>query len=545
MKILKGTGASGGLALGYAVHLNSSGSEEAPQRETVEDAPQEVERFQRARCRAIQEVESLCRKADKDVGEESLIFAAHKAMLEDQDLIEDVTRRIREKKMNAEFAVYESVQAFEDMFSEIIDDYMRERVADLRDVGQRLRRSLTHQSEDPIPRQENMIILARDLLPSQTMQLDKTRVRAFITQLGSPNSHAAILARSREIPAVVSVEKDLWEIPDGALLLVDGDAGLIYQDPSPKLLDWYRTIREKHQHDEPKVHLPEGESRTLDGHLVHIRANVSSYAEAQEAARNHSDGIGLLRSEFLYMSGDTWPDEERQFSFYKSILETMPDKPVVIRTCDLGMDKTAGYWKNEDEVNPALGIRGIRLSLQYPAMFITQLRALLRASVYGQLWVMFPMIATVQELDRAMGMVREARRQLEADGEKISPDIRYGMMIETPAAALLSDVLAKKADFFSIGTNDLVQYTLCADRTSATVGELYDPCDPAVLRLIRYTIKNIHREGKPCSVCGDAATNGEFAGLVISMGIDGLSVPPAKVPQLRYLVQNSYRGKGE
>ena len=484
-------------------------------------------------------LEQLQKLARHQVGkQEAEIFMAHAAMLEDETLLDEVKLRIN-SSVNAEFALYEAVEQLAELFSAIEDDYLKERVMDLRDVSQRLMNKLTRVVEQKPQLPDNAIILAQDLLPSQTIQLDKNKVKAFLTMEGSPNSHAAILARTREIPAVVAMGEGISEIKDGSYLIVDGESGTVYESPDQDIIRRYRA--KKARQDAEKAALnesAEGECRTKSGRLVRIKANVGTLDDVPEALAYHCDGIGLTRSEYIYMQSSDWPDEDSQFEFYKEVLASMPDKRVTIRTCDLGMDKTVSYWFDEKEENPALGMRGIRLSLSKPETFFTQIRALLRASAYGQLSIMFPMVSSEGELDKALELAREAREELESEGVAMGDDVHYGVMIETPAAAILADVLAKKMDFFSIGTNDLIQYTLCVDRVNPKVANLYDPCHPAVLRLVKNTIDAIHKEGKTCGICGDAATNPHFAKKAIDMGIDSLSVPPRRVPNLKRLVRN-------
>lgn len=540
MKIWKGVSASGGVSDGIAFYYGSRTGVFVPSRLPVPDSAAEEVRFEQARLQAKEELKQLEQVAKRQVGQkEAQIFIAHQAILEDEGLLEEIRLRIH-GGINAEYALYEAVEQFAALFSAIEDAYLRERVADLRDVSQRLMNRLTRTVEKKPKLPDNAIILAKDLLPSQTIQLDKKKVRAFLTMEGSPNSHAAILARTREIPAVVAMGDSLSDIGDGSYLIVDGESGTVYENPDQYIINWFR--KKKAQQDAAQAALQtasEGECRTKSGRLVQIKANVGTLDDVPEAMAYHCDGIGLTRSEFIYMQSEDWPDEDSQFEFYKEVLAAMKGKRVTIRTCDLGMDKNVSYWYDEKEENPALGMRGIRLSLSKPETFFTQIRALLRASAYGSLDIMFPMISAEWEVDRALELAREAREELESEGVPMGEDILFGIMVETPAAAVLADVLAKKADFFSIGTNDLVQYTLCVDRVNPKVANLYDPCHPAVLRLVKNTIDAIHKEGKPCGICGDAATNPHFAKHAIEMGIDSLSVPPRRVPGLKKLVRAS------
>lgn len=538
MKIWKGVGASSGVSDGIAFYYGSRTGGIVPPRVCVLDTAAEEARFEAARLQAMEELKHLEQVAKRQVGQkEAEIFLAHQAMLEDEGLLEEIRIRIR-GTVNAEYALYEAVEQFAALFSDIGDAYLRERVVDLRDVSQRLMNKLTRTVEKKPELPDNAIVLAKDLLPSQTIQLDKNKVCAFLTMEGSPNSHAAILARTREIPAVVAMGDSLSDIRDGSYLIVDGETGTVYENPDQYIINWFR--EKKAQQDAAQAALQtayEGECRTKSGRLVQIKANVGTLDDMPEAIAYNCDGIGLTRSEFIYMQSEDWPNEDSQFEFYKEVLAAMKGKRVTIRTCDLGMDKNVSYWFDEKEENPALGMRGIRLSLSKPETFFTQIRALLRASAYGSLDIMFPMVSTEWEVDRALELAREAREELESEGVAMGDDILFGIMVETPSAAVLADVLAKKADFFSIGTNDLIQYTLCVDRVNPKVANLYDPCHPAVLRLVKNTIDAIHKEGKPCGICGDAATNPHFAKHAIEMGIDSLSVPPRRVPGLKKLVR--------
>ena len=538
MKIWKGVGASDGVAEGIAVSLGRK-RVFVPQRTEVSDSEAELRRFEEARQTALTELEQLQKLARHQVGkQEAEIFQAHAAMLEDEALLDEVKQGIL-SGINAEYALYAAVEQFVQLFDAIEDEYLKARVMDLQDVSQRLMNKLCRVVEQKPQLPDNAIILAQDLLPSQTIQLDKNKVKAFLTMEGSPNSHAAILARTREIPAVVAMGEGISDIEDGSYLIVDGESGTVYESPDNDIIERFR--KKKARQDAEKALLSqaaEGESRTKSGRLVRIKANVGTLDDLPEAIAYHCDGIGLTRSEYIYMQSNDWPDEDSQYEFYKEVLASMPEKRVTIRTCDLGMDKTVSYLSDEKEENPALGMRGIRLSLSKPEMFFTQIRALLRASSYGQLSIMFPMVSSEGELDKALELAREAREQLESEGVVMGDDVHYGVMIETPAAAILADVLAKKMDFFSIGTNDLIQYTLCVDRVNPKVAKLYDPCHPAVLRLVQHIIDAIHKEGKTCGICGDAATNPHFAKKAIDMGIDSLSVPPRRVPGLKKLVRN-------
>ncbi|MBQ8598492.1 MAG: phosphoenolpyruvate--protein phosphotransferase, partial [Oscillospiraceae bacterium] len=427
MKIWKGVGASSGVSDGVAFYYGSRTGIFVPPRICVLDTAAEEARFEHARLQAMEELKHLEQVAKRQVGQkEAEIFIAHQAMLEDEGLLEEVRIRIR-GTINAEYALYEAVEQYAALFSAIEDAYLRERVVDLRDVSQRLMNKLTRTVEKKPELPDNAIVLAKDLLPSQTIQLDKNKVRAFLTMEGSPNSHAAILARTRDIPAVVAMGDSLSDIRDGSYLIVDGETGTVYENPDQYIINWFR--KKKAQQDAAQAALQaasEGECRTKSGRLVQIKANVGTLDDVPEAISYNCDGIGLTRSEYIYMQSEDWPDEDSQFEFYKEVLAAMKGKRVTIRTCDLGMDKNVSYWFDEKEENPALGMRGIRLSLSKPETFFTQIRALLRASAYGSLDIMFPMISTEWEVDRALELAREAREELESEGVAMGDDILFG-----------------------------------------------------------------------------------------------------------------------
>ena len=525
MKIWKGVCASGGIVDGYAYLYKDKTFFTVPKKRKIQDVSAEERRFDDACRQAATDLQIIYEQTVKQIGQnEAQIFMAHIAILQDVEFLNEVKSRIYQN-INAEYAVYDTMEFFAEAFSKIEDDYLRERIMDVRDVTQRILQKLNSQSSQKADLKENSIVIAQDLLPSQTINLDKEKVNAFLTMAGSPNSHAAILARTREIPAVVALGNSLEDISEGAYLIVDGDSGTIYENPDQFTINWFKQKKLKQIQDKNQKSLYlKSIYLGSENPNFKLQANISTLDDVQDALKYGCDGIGLTRSEFVYMNSSDWPDEDVQFEFYKSVVSAFPDKDVVIRTCDLGMDKMVDYWQGKEE-NPALGMRGIRLSLAKPEMFFTQLRALLRASVYGNLSIMFPMISAEWEFDQALELAREAKEGLESEGIFVSDNIRYGTMIETPSAAILSDSLAKKADFFSIGTNDLIQYTLCVDRVNSDVSYLYDNCDPAVLKLIEFVINSIHKEGKTCCICGDAATDPKFAEKVIKMGVDGLSLP--------------------
>lgn len=538
MLTIKGQSVFGGVAIGPLVVFRRS--ETALERYSVEDKDAEVQRFCEARHTAIEQLQTLYNKAVKHVGEDNAaIFEIHQMMLEDLDYIESIEGIIRTQQINAEYAVRETADNFAHIFTTMKDTYMQARAADIRDISNRILRILGHEEEQGFAGANKMIIGADDLVPSETVQLDKERVLGFVTSGGSTNSHTAILARTIGIPAVVGTGGEINDTYDGKLAIIDGFSGTVYIDPDEGTL---AAMQKKQCADEEHKQLLQQlkgvKSVTQDGHAVDVFANITNPGDMNNVMQNDAEGIGLFRSEFIYLENTDYPTEEQQFSAYKLAVETMGGKKVVIRTLDIGADKQADYFKLAKEDNPAMGLRAIRICLTRPEIFKTQLRALCRASVFGNLAVMFPMIISVDEVRRSKALLVEVQQELTVADIAYDKNMEVGIMIETPAAAIMSDELAKEVDFFSIGTNDLSQYTMAIDRQNPNLEEFFDRHHPALLRLIAMTVANGHKAGIWVGICGELGADLELTETFLRMGVDELSVSPALVLPLRRNILN-------
>lgn len=524
------------------------------QRITADDSEEQIQRFEKARQSAAGQLEEIYRKALAEVGEKDAeIFEIHRMMLEDDDYIDAVKEKIITEKVNAEYAVSAAAEKFAQDFAAMDDAYMQARAADVRDISARVIACLSGNGNgggaegNPFAdkqggvsdNSDKVIICADDLAPSETVTLDKDKVLAFATAHGSSNSHTAILARSMNIPAIIGLgDEFLSQIKDGDIAVADGKNGLLIVRPDEDTIALY----EKQQREEMEkraflTSLKGKENVTLSGKKINIFANIGSIDNIDAAIVNDAGGIGLFRSEFVYLENTDYPSEEEQFSVYKRALERMENKQVIIRTLDIGADKQADYFKLEKEENPALGLRAIRLCLERPEMFRTQLRALYRASVYGKLGIMFPMITSTSELSEILALCDEVKSELAAQGAEISDNVQLGIMIETPAAAVISDRLAPMVDFFSVGTNDLIQYTLACDRQNPHIEHFCDPHHEAVMRLIKFAADNAHKHGKWIGICGELAADTTLTETFVEMGIDELSVSPSFVLEVRDTVR--------
>ena len=507
----------------------------------VEDAEAEVIRFEKAKETALKQLEEIYEKALKEVGEANAqIFEVHMMMLEDDDYNDAILEMIHGQGVNADYAVAVTADNFAEMFAAMDDSYMQARAADIRDISNRMITCLTDGSGAQMHSEEKMIVCADDLAPSETVSLEKDKVLAFVTAYGSSNSHTAILARNMNIPAIIGVgEAFLEQIQDGDIAVADGFLGELIVKPDEETLAGYH---QKQQEEEAKRKLLQElrgkENITLDGTKINIYANIGSVDNIGEVLLNDAGGIGLFRSEFLYLENNDYPTEEEQFLVYKKVLGSMGTKKVIIRTLDIGADKQADYFKLEKEENPALGLRAIRLCLARPDMFKTQLRALYRASIYGKLGIMFPMITSVGELEEILKLCKEVKAELQSEGIDYAKDTEIGIMIETPAAAIISDMLAPMVDFFSVGTNDLTQYTLACDRQNPNIERFCDTHHEAILRLIEFAAKNAHQNGAWIGICGELAADTELTERFLRMGIDELSVSPSFVLKVRETVRN-------
>ncbi len=506
----------------------------------VQDIEAELKRFENAQKTAIQQLKAIYEKALKEVGEANAnIFEIHAMMVEDEDYTDAVRGMIRTQKVNAEYAVSLTSDNFAEMFSSMEDGYMQARAADVKDISNRLIACLTDVSEDAGKRSDKVIICADDLAPSETVSLDKKRILGFLTAHGSSNSHTAILARSMNIPAVIGLgDEFLREVKNGMTAVADGFSGKVILEPDEPTLKHYRQ-RQNEEIEKRKLlqELHGKENVTKDGTTVNIFANIGSADAIGEVLLNDAGGIGLFRSEFLYLEKNDYPTEEQQLAVYKRVLESMATKKVIIRTLDIGADKQVGYFGLKHEENPALGLRAIRLCLERPDVFKTQLRALYRASVYGNLGIMFPMVTSKDELTEVLALCEQVKEELNAQGQKFT-DVELGIMIETPAAAIISDILAPMVDFFSIGTNDLTQYTLACDRQNPELDRFCDTHHEAVMRLIETTVKNAHKSETWVGICGELAADTTLTERFLKMGIDELSVSPSFVLKVRETVRN-------
>lgn len=505
----------------------------------VEDAQTELARMEDALAKTREQLQKLHEKALTEVGEaNAAIFEIHAMMLEDPDYVESIQNIITTQQVNLEYAIGATADNFAAVFEAMDDAYMQARAADVRDVSDRLLANLDEEKKDPNVFTEPVILVADDLAPSETIQMDKDMVLGFLMKEGSVNSHTAILARSMGIPALVGIGDTLIEAQEGTFAIVDGIAGKAYVDPDPETLQrMEERQREAKERKELLQSLKGQENVTLDGRKVKIYANIGNTRDIGNVLMNDAEGIGLFRSEFLYLESQDFPTEDEQFMVYKQVAETMAGRPVVIRTLDIGADKQADYFHLDKEENPALGYRAIRICLTRPEIFKTQLRAIYRAAVYGNLLIMYPMIISVEEIHQIKEIEKEVKAELQAEGIPFKGDIESGIMIETPAAALISDELAKEVDFFSVGTNDLTQYTLAVDRQNVKLDPFCNTHHKAVLRLIQYAAENIHREGKWIGICGELGADTRLTELFLRLGIDELSVSPSMVLEVRKKVR--------
>ena len=534
MQIYKGKSVFGGIAIGKISVYKKD--EQLVKRVKIEDADAEMERYTAARNIAAAQLQKLYDKALKEVGEaNAAIFEVHQMMLEDEDYNESVENIIHSQMVNAEYAVASTADNFAQMFEAMDDDYMRGRAADVRDISERVITVLAGGAGSGLDSDEPVIIAADDLAPSETVQLDKDKVLSFVTAHGSENSHTAILARTMGIPALIGTGIDLDETVDGKLGIVDGTNGVVYVDPDAELLEEMKKKQQEEQEKKRLLQTLKGkENITLDGQKVMLYANVGNIKDLGIALQNDAGGIGLFRSEFIYMeNGPKLPTEEQQFQVYRLAAEAMGMKKVVIRTADLGGEKTAECLDLGEENNPEMGYRGIRVSLDKDEIFKTQLRAILRASAYGKMSIMFPMVTDVKEVQQAKLLLEKIKKELKDEKIPFNEEIQIGVMIETPAAVMISGELAREADFFSIGTNDLTQLTLGMDRTNSKLDHFYNPHHPALLKMIRIIANNVHLEGKTISICGDLAADLDMTEQFLQMGIDELSVAPNQVLALR------------
>ena len=539
MITLSGKSVFGGVAIGKIAFYKRQ--EKQVRRYRVEDTEAEVARFEDAQETAIAQLGELYDKAMEDVGEaNAAIFEVHQMMLMDLDYVDSIKNIITTQEVNAEYAVATTGDNFSQMFASMDDAYMQGRAADVKDVSDRLLGILSDAGESGVVADEPVIVAADDLVPSETVQLDKSKVLAFATMYGSANSHTAILARTMNIPAVIGLGEGLAKEYDGHMAAIDGFTGTVYIDPDEETM---KAMTEKREEDRRQKTLLEElkgkENVTLSGQKINVYANIGNLSDVGAVLKNDAGGIGLFRSEFLYLESEDFPTEEQQFQVYKQVAENMAGKKVIIRTLDIGADKQVDYFGLDKEENPALGYRAIRICLTRPEIFKTQLRALYRASAYGQIAIMFPMIISVKEVKQIKVIIEEVKEELREAQIPFREDVELGIMIETPAAVMMSRELAKEVDFFSVGTNDLTQYTLAIDRQNQKLDAFYDPHHPAVLAMIRMAAENAHAEGKWIGICGELGADLELTEEFLAMGLDELSVSPAMVLPLRKKIRES------
>lgn len=535
MQIYNGKSVFGGIAIGKISVYQKK--EQQVKRVKIDDPEQEMARYEKAKAEGIKQLQGLYDKALREVGEaNAAIFEVHQMMMEDDGYNESVENIIRSQGVNAEYAVATTGDNYAQMFSAMDDDYMRERAADVRDISERLLTILNGEETGAVDADEPKIIVAEDLAPSETVQLDKDKVLSFVTVKGSLNSHTAILARTMAIPALVNTSVSLESEMDGRLGIVDGADGTFYVDPDEETLAEMKKRQEEDLSRKQLLLTLKGkENVTLDGQKVMLYANIGNIKDLATVIQNDAGGIGLFRSEFIYLEKEDFPTEEEQFQIYRQVAQTMAGKRVIIRTLDTGADKQCDYFHMEHEENPALGCRAIRICLTRPEIFKTQLRALFRASAFGKIAIMYPMITSVQEVRKIKEIVEEVKAELTSQGVEFG-NPEQGIMIETPAAAIISDDLAKEVDFFSIGTNDLSQYTMAIDRQNPQLDLFFDPHHPAVLRMISLVVENAHKAGIWAGICGELGADQSLTKEFLAMGVDELSVSPGSILPLRKII---------
>lgn len=535
MEVFNGKSVFGGIAIGK-IYVYQKGEQQV-RRIRVDDTAQEKSRYRAAAEEAMKQLQALYEKALQEVGEENAaVFEVHQMMLEDDDFVESVENIIDTQEVNAEYAVAVTGDNFAQMLAAMDDDYMRGRAADVKDISERLITVLSGSSAGGIQSDEPVIVLADDLAPSETVQMDKDKVLSFVTVYGSLNSHTAILARTMGIPALVQTGISLDEALDGKMAVVDGTKGCIYVEPDKDYLAQMQAQKNKEEEQKELLQTLKGrENVTIDGQKVMLYANIGNMKDLGAVLQNDAGGIGLFRSEFIYLESEDFPTEEEQFAIYKKVAETMAGKRVIIRTLDIGADKKCDYFEMEHEENPALGCRAIRICLTRPEIFKTQLRALLRASAFGNIAIMYPMITSLKEVHKIKEIMAEVKAELTAQGISYG-NPPEGIMIETPAAVIISEQLAKEVDFFSIGTNDLTQYTLAIDRQNSKLDDFYDSHHPAILEMIRMVTENAHKAGIWAGICGELGADLTLTRDFLAMGVDELSVSPGRILPVRKIV---------
>ncbi|MBQ4601027.1 MAG: phosphoenolpyruvate--protein phosphotransferase [Oscillospiraceae bacterium] len=538
MITIQGKGVSTGIGMGPLYFYRRAKTE--LKRYTIEDTTAEWLRFKGAQAVAMEQLGELAEKAREEAGDEAaMLFETHQMMAEDMDYEEAIQALITEENLNAEAAVADTGDQFAEMFASMDDEYMKGRAADVKDVSQRILNILSGAVQGGIDSPVPVLLASDDLAPSETIQLDKSKILGFITSYGSSSSHTAILARTMGIPAIVGLGDQLDPIYEGRTVVVDGGTGAVIIEPNDEVFADFVKKREEQLQQRALLETLKGkENVTKDGKSIRVYCNIGSPEDVDAIKVNDGGGIGLFRSEFLYLNSSTYPTEEEQFEAYKAVLTGMGDKEVIIRTCDIGADKQIDYFELPKEENPAMGMRALRISLSRPAFFRTQLRALYRASAYGNLGIMFPMVTSVWEVRETKKLIESVKKELEAEGLPYSDHVEIGVMIETPAAAMISDRLAKEVDFFSCGTNDLTQYTLACDRQNNDLGRFYDPHHLSVIRLLKMVVENAHKNGVWVGICGELGADLEMTETFLAIGVDELSVTPRAVLPLRNKIRS-------
>ena len=536
MIILEGKAVFEGVAIGKLSVYKKS--EQQVKREKVTDVEAEIKRYEDARNMTIEQLQVLHDKAVKEVGEASAeIFEAHQFMVDDGDYIDSVENIIRTQEVNAEFAVAETGDNFQKMFLEMEDEYFRGRAADIKDITERIINCLMGGDGSGIISDEPVIVVADDLAPSETVQMDKDKILSFVTVHGSANSHTSILAKTMNIPAIIGCDIPLTDEMNGREAIVDGFEGKVYVDPDPEVLAQKKKVVLQEQEKKALLEQLKGkENVTLDGQKINLYANIGNTKDLALVLKNDAGGIGLFRSEFIYLGSEDYPTEDEQFAIYKQVAETLAGKKVIIRTLDIGADKQADYFQLPKEENPALGLRAIRICLTRPEIFKTQLRAILRASAFGKVSIMFPMIISVDEVKRIKAIVDEVKKSLDDDGISYDKNIELGIMIETPAAVMMAEELAQEVDFFSVGTNDLTQYTLAIDRQNQSLDEFYNPHHPGLMKMLKMIVDGAHKGGAWAGICGELGSDLSLTKEFLAMGYDELSVSPGRILPLRKVV---------
>ncbi len=536
MIVLEGKAVFEGVAIGKLSIYKKA--EQSVKREKVADVEAEIARYEKARELAVEQLQALYDKAVKEVGEASAeIFEAHQMMVEDGDYIDSVENIIRSQEVNAEFAVAETGDNFQKMFLDMDDEYFRGRAADVKDISERIINALSGGGNAGVVTDEPVIVVADDLAPSETVQMDKDKILSFVTVHGSANSHTSILAKTMNIPAIIGCDIPLTDEMDGREAIVDGFEGKVYIDPDESILAEKKKIVEQEQEKKALLEQLKGKDNvTIDGQHINIYANIGNTKDLGLVLKNDAGGIGLFRSEFIYLGSEDYPTEDEQFAIYKQVAETMAGKKVIIRTLDIGADKQADYFELPHEENPALGMRAIRICLTRPEIFKTQLRAILRASAYGKISIMFPMIISVDEVKKIKEIVAAVKAELDGEGLAYDKDIELGIMIETPAAVMMAEELAEEVDFFSVGTNDLTQYTLAIDRQNQSLDEFYDSHHPGLLKMLKMVVDGAHKGGAWAGICGELGSDLTLTKDFLAMGYDELSVSPGRVLPLRKVV---------